>query len=267
MKKYNIGIMGIGMVGGSVARYFESKDAKPILYDPPRGLDSKEEINRADIIFICVPTPYDQERGGFDLSYVKQAMSIINGERIIVLKSTILPGSTEALQAEFPQHKILFNPEFLTESTADQDMKFPDRQIVGYTEKSFNVAKDIMMLLPLSPFERIVPAKVAELVKYFNNTWFASKVIFANQFYDVCDKLNADYDLIAECAAADKRVGPSHLQVFHKGYRGYGGKCLPKDTRAFIQLGDRLGVDLQFLKIVEDLNNQLISKQGIKEKL
>lgn len=267
MSEYKIGIIALGMVGGSVARYFESKGLAPILYDPPRGLDSKEEINQADIVFICVPTPYDEAKGGFDLSYVRQSLSLLSGEKIVVIKSTVLPGSTDLLQAEFPQHKILFNPEFLTEATADQDMKFPDRQIVGYTEKSFNVAKDIMLLLPLAPFERIIPAKAAELVKYFNNTWFATKVIFANQFHDVCEKFNADYNLVAECAAADKRVGPSHLQIFHKGYRGYGGKCLPKDTRAFIQLGDKVGAEQRLLKIVEDINNQLISKQGLKEKL
>lgn len=262
MKNYKIGIMGVGMVGGSVARFFESKGEKPILYDPPRGLDSKEEINRAEVVFICVPTPYDEERGGFDLSFVRSAISILDGEKILVIKSTVLPGSTDKIQQEFPMHKILFNPEFLTEVTADQDMKYPDRQIVGYTEKSFNVAKDIVMILPLAPFERIVPAKVAEIVKYFNNTWFSTKVIFSNQIYDVCEKLNIDYDAVSECASADKRVGPSHLKVKHKGYRGYGGKCLPKDTRAFIQLGDRLGLDLKLLKAVEEINNELVGKKG-----
>lgn len=262
MKNYAIGIMGIGMVGGSVARYFESRGMKPILYDPPRGLDSKEEINKAEIVFICVPTPYDEEKGGFDLSFVKTALSVLGGEKIVVLKSTILPGSTDQIQAGFPQHKILFNPEFLTEVSADQDMSYPDRQIVGYTEKSFNVAKDVMLLLPLAPFERIVPAKVAEMVKYFNNTWFSTKVVFANQVFDVCEKMNIDYDSVRDCASADKRVGPSHLDVFHMGYRGYGGKCLPKDTRAFIQLGDRLGADQQLLKAVENINNELIRKQG-----
>ena len=262
MKNYVVGVMGIGMVGGSVARYLESRGMKPILYDPPRGLDSKEEINKAEMVFVCVPTPYDEERGGFDLSFVKTALTVLEGEKIVVLKSTILPGSTDQIQAEFPRHKILFNPEFLTEASADQDMSYPDRQIVGYTENSFNVAKDVMLILPLAPFERIVPAKVAEMIKYYNNTWFSTKVIFANQVYDVCEKMNIDYDLVRECASADKRVGPSHLDVFHKGYRGYGGKCLPKDTRAFIQLGDRLGADQKLLKVVEDVNNELIRKQG-----
>ena len=102
------------------------------------------------------------------------------------------------------------------------------------------------------------------MVKYFNNTWFSTKVVFANQVYDVCEKMNIDYELVRDCAAADKRVGPSHLDVFHKGYRGYGGKCLPKDTRAFIQLGNRLGAEQKLLKVVEDINNELTRKQGEK---
>lgn len=255
MKDYKIAVMGVGMVGGAVARYFSSKNIQPVLYDPPRGLSDKDALNSADIVFVAVPTPYDEAAGGFDLSYVRGALGALTGEKIVVLKSTILPGSTDQLQSEFPQHKILFNPEFLTEVTADQDMKFPDRQIVGYTEQSFNVAKDIVLLLPLAPFERIVPAKAAEMIKYFNNTWFATKVIFANQMYDICNKLNIDYDAVRDSASADKRVGPSHLEVFHKGYRGYGGKCLPKDTRALIQLGDRLGAPQKLLKVVEEINN------------
>ncbi len=249
-----------------MARYFELKGIKPILYDPLKGFDSKEEINKAEIIFVCVPTPYDEQKGGFDLSYVKQAISIINGEKIIVIKSTVLPGSTDTLQAEFPQHKVLFSPEFLTESSADKDMQYPDRQIIGYTEKSYNVAKDILLVLPLAPFERILPAKAAELVKYFSNNWYAAKVMFANQVCDVCEKLNIDYDLIRECASADKMIGPSHLQVVHNEYRGYGGKCLPKDVRAFIQLGEKLGVELKLMKKVEELNAEILARQGLKEK-
>lgn len=266
MKDYKIGIIAVGMVGGAMARYFESKGISPILYDPPKGFDSKEEINKADVIFVCVPTPYDEVAGGFDLSYVRQAISILASEKIIVIKSTVLPGSTDALQAEFPQHKILFSPEFLTESSADRDMRYPDRQIVGYTEKSFNVAKDIILMLPLAPFERILPAKAAETVKYFSNTWFATKVVFINQVYDLCDKIGVDYESIKECASADKMVGRNHLDIIHKNYRGYGGKCLPKDTRAFIQLGDRMGAEMKLLKIVEQINKEILDKQGLKEK-
>ncbi|MEK7103904.1 MAG: LAGLIDADG family homing endonuclease, partial [Patescibacteria group bacterium] len=101
------------------------------------------------------------------------------------------------------------------------------------TEQSLNVAKDVMLLLPLAPYEKIMPATEAEMVKYFGNNWFAVKVAFANQMYDICSKIGADYDTVMEAASADKRIGPSHLVALHKGYRGYGGKCLAGDEFVF----------------------------------
>ena len=157
------------------------------------------------------------------------------------------------------------NPEFLTEETADQDMNYPDRQVVGYTEKSHDVAGDLMQLLPLAPFERIIPATEAELVKYFGNTWFSVKVSFANQMYDFCQALGVDYDRMVEAAAADKRIGRTHLNVWHKGYRGYGGKCLPKDNKAIIQLADIKGVDLKLHKAAELINAELMKQQNIDD--
>lgn len=261
----NIGIIGVGMVGGALQRYFEQKrKVKPFLYDKGRALGSPQEINQAETIFICVPTPYDKQNG-FDLSCVEDAFLNIQGKKIIVLKSTVLPGTTEKMQQKYPQHKVLFNPEFLTELTADQDMCYPDRQIIGYTKESYNVAGDILQILPLAPFERIMPTTEAEAVKYFGNTWFATKVIFANQLYDLCQKLGIDYDRVMEAAGADKRIGRSHLEVWHKGYRGYGGKCLPKDVKAFIQLADEKGVDLKLHKIVDAINDELLRQQNISD--
>jgi len=264
LKNLKIGIMGVGMVGGALKNYFESIGKKIFLYDNGKNFGSVEEINQADIIFICVPTPFDKEKG-FDLFFVEDAISKIKGEKIIVIKSTVLPGTTEKLQKKYPQHKFLFNPEFLTELTADQDMKYPDRQIIGYTKESYNIAGDVLEILPLAPFEKIMPATEAEMVKYFGNTWFSIKVIFANQMYDLCQKLGLNYDRVMEAAAADKRIGKSHLEVWHKGYRGYGGKCLPKDTKALIQFADQIGVDLKLHKTVEEINNQLMKEQGIED--
>ena len=264
LKDLKLGICGVGMVGGALRKYFENKGIKPFLYDKGKNLGSLEEVNQVEIIFICVPTPFNKDKG-FDLSFVEEACSNIEGEKIVVIKSTVLPGTTEKLQKKYPQHKFLFNPEFLTELTADQDMNYPDRQIVGYTKQSYNVAGDIMQILPLAPFEKILPATEAELVKYFGNTWFSTKVVFANEFYDLCEKLGTDYNRIMEAAAADKRIGRSHLEVVHKNYRGYGGKCLPKDIRALIQFANHLGIDLNLLKMVEEINNKLMKKQGIKD--
>lgn len=257
-KSTTIGIMGAGMVGGAASRYFESQGFPVVIYDPGKGLTDPSVLSQADYVFVCVPTPYLPDNGGFDLSFVNDAMKLIPDGKIVVIKSTVLPGTTEQLQSEYPNLKVLFNPEFLTEETADQDMRFPDRQVVGYTKQSYTVAGDLMMILPAAPFERIMPATEAEMVKYFANTWFSVKVVFANQMYDVCDKLGINYDTVKEAAAADKRIGRSHLEIFHKGFRGYGGKCLPKDTRALIQLGDRLGVSLDLLKTTDAINNKLV---------
>lgn len=260
MKKSKIGIIGIGTVGGALNHYFNSRDIKPFLYDKYNGSGSTEEINKADIIFVCVPTPYDN-KNGFDLSAVEDALRIINGRKTVVIKSTVLPGTTEKLQKKYPQHKFLFNPEFLDEATANKDMQKPDVQIVGYTSKSKKIAKDILKILPRAPFGKIIPAKGAEMIKYFHNTHGAIEVIFANQIYDLCQKLKINYDVMPEFAVANKNIKTSrYFNVWHKGFRGYGGKCFPKDMRALIHFANQLGVDLKLHKVAEKINNQLLKK-------
>ena len=250
LRPMKIGIIGIGMVGGALAKIFD----RPILYDPPKGIGNRNEINEADVIFICVPTPYDKK---FDLSIVIESLDILEGSKVVVIKSTVLPGTTENLQHEYPQHKFLFNPEFLTEVTADQDMRYPDRQIVGYTKQSYTIAQDIMAMLPLAPFERVMPAKEAEMVKYANNTWFFTKVVWANQLYDVCQAVGVDYEKVKESMAQDKRIGRSHLEIWHKGYRGVGGKCLPKDAKAFMDYARKYGFPMTLLEKANEINEKL----------
>lgn len=252
-----IGVIGGGYVGGTVANFFRETGAFVKVYDKFKNHDSLEEVLAQDYIFIAVPTNFNG--ASIDLSAMDDAMQNASRSRAkaIIIKSTIVPGTTEKYQKQYPHLKILFNPEFLTEATAVQDFKYPDRQIVGYTEQSYDAAGDVMGILPLAPFSRIVPASVAEMVKYYGNTWFAVKVVFANEMYDICQALGIDYDLVADCTAADRRIGRSHLDVWHGGYRGYGGKCLPKDTRAFIKFAQEFGVDMKLLKTAEEINKKL----------
>jgi UDPglucose 6-dehydrogenase len=263
-----IAIMGTGMVGGALDRYFKMKNVEAGLYDPPKGLDDASVLRDADVIFLAVPTPYYLDGSGFDDSFLRAAIDAIPVPgKTLVFKSTIMPGTTDHFQEMYPQHRILFNPEFLTETTADKDMQFPNRQIIGYTEQSRRDAELVLGLLPNAPFEKIVTAKEAEMVKYFGNAFYALKVAYANQVYDLCQKMNVNYDAVKECGKAEPMmVGDqrnSHLEIFHKGYRGYGGKCLPKDTRSIIQLAERLGVDLSLLKAAEAYNNKIGKEQGI----
>lgn len=251
-----MGIMGLGVVGSAARVYFESQGHRPRLYDPYLGLGSVEEVNEAQVVFICVPTPY-HERGGFDPSAVQAAMDLLAPKKTVVIKSTVLPGTTEALQRRHPEHRVLFNPEFLREATAQQDFARPDRQVVGYTEASRPVAEEVLSLLPRAPFMRIVTAAEAEMAKYVANSFLAVKVSFANEIYDLCTTLGIDYDAVRPLVAADARIGPSHLDVFHDGYRGYGGKCLPKDTRSLMDLARVAGVDLRVLRSAHEVNQEL----------
>jgi UDPglucose 6-dehydrogenase len=183
---------------------------------------------------------------------------------VIVIKSTVLPGTTEAYQLRYPQHCLLFNPEFLREASAYKDFVRPDRQLVGYTAQSRHLADSLLTILPEAPYTATMTAREAEMTKYVTNVFLALKVTFANEMYDLCAALDIDYNLVREAAAADERIGPSHLDVFDGGYRGYGGKCLPKDTKALLALADRLDVPLRLVRTA-DRTNDLLRLAGLGE--
>ncbi len=259
--KYKIGIIGLGYVGGALRHWFRRRPGVSLfLYDKYKKIGSPKEINKADIIFISVPTPYHR-KDGYDDTAVVESLRNLKSPKVIVLKSTITPGSTERFQKKFPKHKILFNPEFLRAKTAKADFIKPERQIVGYTKKSRVFANKVLKLLPKSPFVRTMPATEAETVKYFGNTFLATRVIFANQIYDLCKALKIDYNAVKEAAGADKRVGTSHFDIFHSAGRGYTGGCLPKDTKAFIDFAKKQGVNLELLRTVDGINESLQKKR------
>ena len=257
--KTKIGIVGMGFLGGAVKYWFDKQEFPAFFYDKYKGVGSVEEINNAEIIFICLPTPFlEEENKGFDDSAIWETLDLIDGQKIIVIRSTVLPGSTEKYQKNFPHHKFLMNPEFLVAKTAIQDFINPNRQIIGCTEVSKDVAENVLKILPKAPFEKIVSATEAEMIKYFGNVFLANKLIFANQMYDICQKIGADYETVKECAGSDSRIGLSHFDVLCDGYRGYSGACLPKDTKALIQFAQKVGVDAKLLKTIDEINNKLI---------
>lgn len=260
-----IGIIGLGFLGGSMDKYFVSKGITPFRYDK-KGIGSVVEINHAEIIFICVNTPYDKEKRNIDLSFVSSAISIIKGEKIIVIRSTVPPGTTENLQRQYPNHKFLFNPEFLRAKTAYEDFLNPPRQIVGYTEKSKELAQRILDLLPKAPEEytRLLSAKDAEIVKYAANVMLAIKVAAANKIFDFCEKLSIDYEEIRELIGADSRIGQWGLEIFYEGFRGYNGTCFPKDVRTFISLGEANGINVDWLKALDDENIKNLKNQNLE---
>lgn len=252
-----VGIMGLGVVGDGVQHYFQRTDHEIRVYDPNRGLGSVQSINEAGVVFICVPTPYLPERG-FDDSAIQNALGLLEGSKTVIIKSTVLPGTTEALQTRYSQHCLLFNPEFLREAHARTDFLRPDRQIIGYTAQSRHLAGAVLAMLPAAPYMEVMGSREAEMAKYMTNAFLALKVTFANEMSDLCASLDVEYDKVREAVTADVRIGSSHFDVNDGGYRGYGGKCLPKDTKALLALGERMQVPLRLLRTADRVNESLL---------
>ena len=252
-----VGIMGVGVVGGAVLNYFRLEGINPLLYDPGKNLGSIQEINQADLVYMCVPTPYVHGKG-FDDSYLADAFSRLNGEKTVVIKSTVLPGTTMRYQEMYPKFKVLFNPEFLTEAHANDDFLDPDRQIVGFCDSAdAGIAAAVLEMLPPAPYEALVPASAAEMIKYATNSFLALKVIFGNELFDLCQATGVEYDEVRKGFSVDKRIGDSHFRVDDAGYRGYGGKCLPKDTMSLMDLADDLGISMKLLEAAHEVNMRL----------
>lgn len=280
MKEWKIGIIGVGMVGTQLKRWFEEnghkRDSDLFLYDIDPKKNYFDDIDKADIIFIAVPTPR-KINGGCDLDAVVSALRKIDWQlsKIVVIKSTVPPGTTEYFQKFYSRNKLLFNPEFLTEKRAWEDFVKPDRQIVGFTEKSIDAAHIVLSLLPKAPFmspwglDTYKPIRItateAEIIKYGGNIHFVRKVNFANMLNLLCEKLEVNYENVRKGMAADFRIGDSHLDVSHGGYRGFGGYCFPKDLDALIHFLNLLGINegVKLLKADRDFNAKLLASQGL----
>ena len=259
-----IAVIGQGFVGGSLSTTFEERGFKVIRYSLEKEfIINKQEVRNADIVFIAVPTPTSPN--GFDLSIVRETLSLVGKGKIAVIKSTMLPGSTNKLQKEYPDIKIVHSPEFLTEVSCLQDSRKPDRNIIGYTKKSFSSTGDIMELFPPAPTEKIIRAEEAEMVKYGGNCWFYFKVLYINILFELCQMTKVDYEVVKEAMAADPRIGRTHLDPVHQGGRGAGGHCFIKDFAAFRRLfiesiqakdisDDLLLAMVEFLNAAEQLN-------------
>jgi len=237
-----IGIVGQGYVGTAVRTVFEKYyDVETFDIKQKCSSDSISDlVNKTDIIFVCVPTPMKKD-GSCDASIVEDVIGEINAvsmtDKIVAIKSTVPPGTTNRLNKKYGNLTVIFNPEFLTEANFIEDFKNQTRIIIGGQRPATTKLRQIYSLV--FPKATIVKtgSKTAEMVKYFTNTFLATKVSFANEMKMICDHLDIDYDKVVEYATYDERLGKSHWSVpGPDGHFGFGGSCFPKDINALLHI-------------------------------
>jgi len=263
MDKPKIGLVGFGFVGSAIAHGFglhadiKIYDKYSNYYDP---LDIV--VNGSDFLFLCLPTPMNAD-GSQDLSNLKDALGEINSvvleRKIIVIKSTVVPGTTRKLAEEYKNHVFVFNPEFLTERSAKLDFINTSRIILGSnsTLALNNLEKVYRLRFPHTPIFK-TSWEGAEVVKYMANVFFSIKISFLNEMYDIAKKIGVSYEELRNMWLADFRIGNSHTDVpGFDGYRGYGGKCFPKDVNAFIKWAESYEFDVDMAKAAEKVNHRV----------
>lgn len=262
-----IGFIGQGWIGKNYADNFVERGYTIVRY----GLEeeyskNKDIISECDVVFIAVPTP--TTKNGFDDSFVRKVIKLVGHQKIAVIKSTIIPGTTESIQEENPGVFIMHSPEFLAEKTARYDADHPSRNIIGvpimndiYKEK----AELVLSVLPVSNFNSITNSKSAELIKYLSNSFLASKVVFFNIAYDLTEKLGLNFEDIRKGVVSDPRIGESHSKVMdasghtqNKPGRGAGGHCFIKDFEAYLSMyKDVVGEDQGYKALLEIRNKNI----------
>ena len=261
--KDSIGIIGQGFVGTAVREglkkvfNIETYDK----YDEDKSSCSLSKmVEVCNVIFVCVPTPMKKD-GSCDTSIVESVIEELNEnqkELIVVIKSTVPPGTTNQLNKKYKKLSVIFNPEFLTEANFIEDFKNQKRIILGGTRKGTNKLRQIYGYV--FPKAHIIKTGsiTAEMIKYLTNTFLSTKVSFANEMYLLCDKLGIDYDKVVEYATLDDRLGVTHWNVpGPDGDFGFGGHCFPKDLRALISICDEYDLDVDVLRSVIHTNDKV----------
>jgi UDPglucose 6-dehydrogenase len=265
-----IGIIGKGFVGTAVQNGFSTlKDCQIKIYDknPLKSQNSlKEVVSDSVYLFISLPTPSNLD-GSINLDTIYECLEQINeikdSKAIILLRSTMIPGSTKLLQDKYPELKIVFNPEFLTEKNANEDFINQSRIILG-GEKILTERVAELYKKRFGTEKKIIETtfETAELIKYMNNCFLATKVSFMNEMKLISENCNADWEKAVYGFSQDERVGKSHISVpGHDGKLGFGGSCLPKDVQALIIFAKQNNISLNTLSGAWKTNLELRPEQ------
>jgi UDPglucose 6-dehydrogenase len=254
-RRLSIGIIGLGVVGEAMRCGFEEKQGhrvRVVGHDKKYKTSIENVFNNSDLIFITVSTPTGPD-GACDVSAVESVCRDLNKlakkmsiKKDVVIKSTVEPGTTDRLAKELKNLRFAFNPEFLKERSAFSDFVNQDICVIGTKHNDLyrkfvyiygNLAKEFIRTTPLN----------AEFLKYFLNVFNSTRIIFANLFYDLVSKMGGNYKEVKSMAVKRHNMIDYYLDC-GEGMRGFGGKCLPKDTLAIQAFAKKMGVNYAFLE-------------------
>jgi nucleotide sugar dehydrogenase len=238
-----VGIIGVGFVGGAMKKSFEMKEQTVIAYDKFKDLDTFEDTLNCDIIFLCLPTLFNEETNEYDKTPMHEICGKLekgNYSGLVVIKSTVEPQTTNIFGAKYQSLKFIHNPEFLTAATAFEDFHNQTHIVLG---KGPNVTHEDMKPLVRLYKELYPTAEMSlcsctesESMKSFVNCFYSVKVQFFNELYLTCKANGCDYDIVKELMLKNKWINPMHTDVpGPDGQLSYGGYCFPKDTNALLQ--------------------------------
>lgn len=256
-----IGIIGVGVVGKAIKNGFEDFH-EIFLHDPKLGTILEDVTANTNFAYIAVPTPSDPETGECDTSIIKSVLEKLPDGYNVVIKSTIIPGTTKELQNKFSNLNICCSPEFLRSKTSNYDFQNQDILVIGsennkLSELVIKQHKDAGIINENNIF--VVTPTQAELVKYAKNSFYAMKVIFANQFHDLSKKLGEDWSIVKDIITTpqEQQIGPSHLNSPNINQKGFSGACLPKDTVALSHMLRSMGIQYNLVDAILKDNKRL----------
>ena len=265
----NIGIVGLGVVGSACKEGFE-KVGHDVFHHDVKLYTKIDDVLNTEVCFICVPTP-SSEDGSCDISIVESVIKELSEKNyggVVAIKSTVVPGTTKVFRERYSNLKIYFVPEFLRERCAVEDFIYNHNVLVIGAEdiETFDLIKKTHGHLPVH-IVQVLPIE-AELMKYFSNSYKALRITFANSFYKICGELGADYDKIKD-AFLFHGVGEGHYLNVNKEFGGFGGTCLPKDTKGLADLVDKLQLDLNIFKTIVEENEKFVMKvpEGMRKEI
>ncbi len=249
MHKFNVGVIGCGFVGeGQAFSFSPISNVKVYDLDQKKSTSSLEDTLKSDYIFVCVPTPMKKD-GSQDTSYIENFFKLAISGPIYIIKSTVLPGTTDSLIKKYKNLNIIFSPEFLTERTAKLDIITQTRIILGGNK---NLTKNVKSLFKARFMNKNIietNALTAEFIKYMNNTFFATKVSLMNEYFRFAKQIGVDWEKAIFGFVSDQRIGDSHLHVpGPDGKLGFGGTCFPKDINAFISYAKKNNINMNVLE-------------------